>query len=142
MHITTWILTVWVVVGSLVIVYYQSIDGLWNPPAIFKVDINNFKTDKEIYHTGDAVSILTSYCRTRDFEAHTTWRLINATQITFAEKVSQMTKGCTTDKWIVIGVIPPYAYSGTHHLEGITAIKVNPLKTIYLNFRSQDFQVN
>lgn len=141
-HYSVHCLIAFVLLGSLIVTYYQSIDGdMVNKPVKFNVDPLNFKTDKSVYKKGEAVSILTSYCRLRNFESHTTWRLINSTQITFAEKVSQMTVGCTIDKYSVVGVIPPYAYSGVHHFEGVTAIKVNPLKTIYINFRSQDFTV-
>lgn len=121
--------------------YVQKIDGeIVNKPATFNVNILNFKTDKEIYHPGDVVKIYTDYCRTRSFEAKTTWRLINATQITFAEKITQNTPGCTQN-WIAIGVVPTYAVNGTHHLEAVSALILNPLHTVYLNFRSQEFQV-
>lgn len=142
LRLITWFMFAWILLGSAYLIYLQSIDGvLLNPPATFYVDLQHFQTDKTVYQRGDSISIFTSYCRNRAFEARTTWRLINATQIIFAEHISQMIPGCTTDKWAVVGVIPSYSLSGEHHLEGITAITLNPLHTIYLNFRSEDFEV-
>lgn len=140
-RIITWLLFIWVIGGSFVLMYMQNIDGvLVDKPATFNVDIQNFKTDKEVYHRGDTVKIYTDYCRNRSFEARTTWRIINATQITFPEKVTQNTAGCTKN-WIAIGDVPFYAVSGVHHLEAVSALKISPIKTIYINFRSQDFNV-
>lgn len=133
-----------VLIGSLFLTYMQSIDGVFIfKPAIFDkgIDIRHMKTDKEVYHRGDIVSIYTSYCRTRNFEAKTTWRLIDTYQITLAEKDTVNTVGCTKDKWIPIGPIPQYAVMGVHHLEGVSLLVLNGVHTIPITFISQEFQV-
>lgn len=135
-------LITWVLLGSLFLTYYQNIDGTWNPPFTFYIDKNNFKTDKTEYHRGDAISIFTSFCANRNFQTMTTWKLINEFQLTFAAKpLHTIQKGCVKDKWIVIGQVPEYAVFGIHHLEGVSQNVINPLKTIYVNFRSVDFKV-
>lgn len=129
--------------GSFGYLYYlQHLDGVYfEKPVVWNIDPLKFKTDKDAYHPGDPISIYTDYCRTRDFTALTTWRLLNNTQITFPPRGPNiMTKGCT-QKWVFIADIPLYAVVGPHHLEGVTEIQVNPLKKMYINFRSVDFQV-
>lgn len=144
MKYLAWVVLVFLF-GSFGYFYYlNNLDGVvFDKPFTFadNINISNFKTDKELYARGEPVSILTSYCVDRDFTALTTWRLINATQITFAEKTGVMKVGCVQDRWVVIGVVPAYAVKGKHHLEGISAIKINAVKTIYVKFRSQDFDV-
>lgn len=129
-------------VGALVFSYMQTIDGTYiGYPVTWNVDPLKFKTEKDIYHRGDVLRIYTDYCRNRTFTALTTWRLLNNTQITFPPKGPNIqTVGCTK-AWVTIAEVPSYAVLGTHHLEGTTEIQVNPLKKIYIDFKSQDFQV-
>lgn len=133
------------VFGSIGLIYMQTIDGtLINPPFTFQpgIDPQNFKTDKATYHRGEMVSILTSVCKNRDYTADVTWKLINETVITFPTSPTKINSpGCLINKYIPIGEIPMYAVLGPHHLEGTSAVKVNPFHILYFNFRSQDFNV-
>lgn len=140
------ILLVWfVILGSLFLVYMQTIDGVYiRKPFIFQkgIDPQNLKTDKALYHRGDMISILTSVCKYRDYKSETTWKIINATVITFPSMGSKLNStGCTLDKWIPIGKVPEYAVNGKHHMEATTAVILNNIHTIYYQFRTVDFDV-
>ncbi len=141
-RIITHLLLYFVLVGSLTLIYYKDIDGtVTGIPITFRVDQLNLKTDKAVYKAGDTVSVFTSHCRNRSYSIDTSWKLVNETVITFPEKTAVATKGCTLDKWIPVGEIPAYSHLGVHHLEAVMAIKVNGIHTVYVNVRSQDFQV-
>ncbi len=142
-HYVMWALLSWVIGGSLTLLYLQSMDGtLFNEPFTMYVDPLNMKTNKMIYHQGDMVNLLTSVCKHREYSARITWKLINETVITYPDTGTRIAGvGCITDKWVPIGVIPPYAVPGLHHIEGVSEIQINPLRKLYFNYRSQDFQV-
>lgn len=132
----------WVFLGSLPLIYWQSIDGvLINKPITFYVDTQNLKTDKTVYKIGDPISVLFSFCRHRDFTTTTQWKLINETVVFFPELKYTLHAECQKNKYVYIGTIPPYAIPGLHHLEGTTAAKFNPLSTLYYSYVTQDFEV-
>lgn len=141
MHYLTTILTAFVVVGSLVLIYYQSIDGTWNPPVTFSVDVNKLETDKTVYHRGDPVYVEFSYCRHRSFTATSQWKLVDDTIIPFAAQTYLLRPECKTDNYVFIGIIPPYSLIGTHHLEGETLAHINSLRTISYDYTTVNFQV-
>lgn len=122
--------------------YFNTLDEAIFPPFTFKTDQMNLKTDKDLYHPGDAVSIQNSFCRNRNFTVVSTWKLFNGTVITFPSSgVKVVTAMCVKDQWFVIGTIPSYATKGTHHLEATAEVQLNPQKKVYLNFKSQNFDV-
>lgn len=122
--------------------YESTLDAVFFPPLTFSVDEQNLKTDREVYAPGDTISIQNSLCKKRNYTAKTTWRLLNGTVVTFPDQGSKVaTIECVKDRWFAIGQIPLYATKGTHHLEAVTAITLNSYKTVYLNFKSQEFQV-
>lgn len=142
LNLGIWLLLGWVVVGSLIIVYYQDVDGvLFNTPITFSVDVQNLKTDKAVYHAGDAISVQFSYCRNRSFTASSQWKLVDDVETIFPESKYVLNPECIKDKWVLIGIIPPDTIEGTHHLEGSTQAQVNSLRTVYYEYRSQDFQI-
>lgn len=122
--------------------YMNVLDAALFPPITFLADQQNLKTDKTEYHAGEFISIQNSFCKNRNYAAKTTWRILNGTVITFPDQGSHVSKTeCVTDRWFTIGQIPVYAAVGMHHLEGTTEVQVNSQKKIYLNFKSQEFNV-
>lgn len=122
--------------------YMSTLDAVIFPPVTILVDRMNLKTDRVVYNPGDVVSIQISLCKNRNYTSRTTWRLLNGTVITFPDQGSRIADvGCVKDKWFIIGQIPLYSTKGVHHLEAVSEIQVNSQKKIYLNFRSQNFDV-
>lgn len=132
----------WIVIGSCILFYYQNIDGTWNPPITFQTDQMALKTDKEIYRPGDTISIQNSICKKKNYVVHTTWKLVDDVVISFPDQGTRIVKvECVKDRWFEIGKIPQFASRGTNHLEAVAEMKINPLRTEYFNFRSQNFTV-
>lgn len=135
-------LLTWIILGSLVLFYYDQVDGVWNPAITFQTDQMNLRTDKNAYRPGDTISVQNSICKNRNYGIHTTWKLVDDVVISFPDQGTRIVKmECVKDRWFEIGKIPQFASKGMNHLEAVSEIKINPIKTIYLNFRSQDFQV-
>lgn len=127
---------------------YDRLDGhLFNKPYIPCTDIQNLQVEKPMYHIGETVKYHACATRTRNYEVRTTWRIVNATTITYPTKGIQTVSPGEIDAWVAIGDIPKYATPGTHHIEGTAEIFIHrsdediPENTIYINFRSQDFEV-
>lgn len=140
MKLPIYILFAIVMLGSATLLYFQHIDGTWNPPITFKVDTQALETDKPSYGVGQWVSVHFSYCRLRAFTTRTQWQLVDDTVIFFPEQ-SYLLKPECIDKFVAIGQIPPYTILGTHHLEGMTQIQLNPLKTMQITYKTKDFNV-
>lgn len=128
--------------------FYGQLDGVYfNKPYIPCVDILNLKVEKPVYHIGETVKYHGCADRTRDYEVRTTWRILNATVITYPDKGIQAVSAGHFEGLVPVGDIPKYATPGTHHIEGTAEIFLHPsdenkpAKTIYIRFRSQDFQV-
>lgn len=130
-----------VVFGGLYLSYLQNFDAYMRPPITQNNDIQNLKTDKLVYHIGEGVKVYLDYCKHRQYEAITTWRIINETVITFPPKISGVAPVGCKKIWAEVIVIPERAVLGVHHLEGTSEIKANALKTIHIDFRSKEFEV-
>lgn len=142
-HALGYALFCWLILGWGFLIYMQNIDGvLIRKPLTFSVDTQNLHTDKAVYRRGDPISLEFSLCKNRSYTAQSTWRLINETVVTFPTMGTKIaTVGCVKDKWFLIGVIPIYAVSGIHHLEGSSVVTLNPLHQIFYQYRSVDFTV-
>jgi len=136
------ILTFFVVAGSFVVAYFQYIDGsLVRKPITFGVDIKNLQTQHEMYRPGETVRLKFSFCRHRSYELTSNWKIVNATIVFFPEVRLVVTPACIEDKYVEIGHVPFTTVPGPHHMEGTSAVKVNNLRTIYIDYRSEEFQV-
>src|SRR3978361_1256107 len=102
-------LIVWVVIGTATIIYYQKVDGTWNPPLTFSVDTQALQTDKTVYHIGDEVYVRFAFCRSRNFTATTQWRLVNDIVIPFTPVNYVLSPQCV-DKFVLEGIIPPAVF--------------------------------
>lgn len=143
MKLATNILLAWVILGSFYLIYVQQIDGHYiNIPISFQVDTQNLQIERPVYHSGDTIRTLFSFCRYRNYTTKSTWKLVNEIVITYPETSTVLKPECVTNRWITIGVIPPDAIPGAHHLEGVTQIQLNPLNSVYINYKSEEFQVN
>ncbi len=141
-HVCVFILFAWVMAGSIIIFYLQNIDGVLVRKAIVQNnDIQNLETDKPAYHLGEPIFLHLSYCKYRQYQAETTWRLINKTVITYPTKNSGVSSLGCKDVWAKVVEIPSYATLGTHYIEGQSAIHVNAFRTVYINFKSKAFDV-
>lgn len=142
-HVLGYALFAWLIFGWASLFYIQNIDGVYiSKPLIFNMDTNAVQVDKAVYVPGDRIRVKFSFCRERNYTAESTWKLFNETVITFPSTGTRvLTNMCVTDKWFDIGIIPPYAVPGKHHLEGASIITLNPLHQVFYKYRSVDFEV-
>lgn len=127
---------------------YDRLDGhLFNKPYIPCTDIKNLQVEKLIYRIGETVKYHACATRTRNYEVRTTWKIVNATAINYPDNGIKVVSPGHIDGLVAIGDIPKYATPGTHHIEGVAEIFIHPgdqnvpQNIIYINFKSQDFQV-
>src|ERR1700682_4318358 len=121
-------LTVWVLIGTAAIVYFQQVDGtLTNPAITFNVDTHTLDTDKPAYRPGEMVSVKFSYCRHRSFAATSQWKIVNEFEVSYATSNYVLQPECVTDKFYPIGIVPSDAVKGIHRLKGTTDAMVNPI---------------
>lgn len=126
--------------------YLTYIDGtIINPAITHYNDTKKLETDKATYKRGETVKVRFSYCKFRQYEAKVTWRIVNQTAINFPEKTSNVAtvgcKGVDEPYWVPVAVIPETATPGPHVLEAVNTLKVNSLRTIFIEFRTVEFQV-
>ncbi len=142
-HLVGYALFAWLICGWGFLIYVQNIDGVYiRKPLVFHMNTNAFEVDKPVYHRGDRIMGKFSLCRERNYTAQSTWRLVNETVVTFPTTGTKVLSNmCIVDKWFDIGVIPPYAIPGVHHLEGSSVVTLNPLHQMYYTYRSVEFQV-
>lgn len=140
-HGTVWVLFFWVMLGSSILIYYQNIDGVWNPPITFGMDPQNLKTDKLEYKPGDSVSVQFTFCRHRAFTADSQWKLVNEIVIFYPQQSFILKPECQTGRWVKIAEIPANSLTGLHHLEGVTIAHVNALRSINYIYKTQGFNI-
>jgi hypothetical protein len=139
------ILFTWVMLGSLVLIYFQNFDGvIVHVPLTLKVDALTLKTDKPVYKPGDTVYVQISFCKNYEYTSTTSWNLVNSIIRPFPAKAYTIPVGCVGPEWFPVVKIPTddaFVGDGIYHLEGTTQIEVNPLRTVYYYFKTENFQI-
>lgn len=134
------------VFGGGYILFLTYIDGtIFRPPIQYYADTQNFQTDKQVYQRGDTISIRTAFCFTRHTTSMSAWSLVDDVITYFpASPRKSLPTGCyglDKPRYVQIATIPLNTVPGVHHLEGYSSIKVNELRSIIYNYKSQDFLI-
>ncbi len=130
-----------VAIGGFFIAYMSTIDPVVRPPIVQRNDIQNLQTDHDVYRRGDIIRVHLSYCKNRQYDAWTQWRLINQTDVPFPEKYSSISPIGCFEVWAPIAQIPMNTSLGEHHLQGKNRVKANRYSIIYFDFKSEKFEV-
>ena len=133
-----------IMVGSLVGLYWYFVAALIVPPLEFYVDIQDFETDKEYYYEGEDVSILTSFCKNRSGVGTISWNLVDTYVRTYPTKQGELAKGCygvDQPLWANVVKLPPELPAGEYHLEAVSSVQINPIKTVEYHYKTKSFQV-
>ena len=107
------------------------------------IDIKNsdaIQLDKKIYKRGDRITYTLDYCKYRNAPATVSRALVNSIRINFTAYYNNLPKGCALVKNSDL-VIPEFTDVGTYHIETTIEYQINPLRRIFKNWRSVDFQV-
>lgn len=124
-----------IIVGGFVIFLYW----LFWPVNVIKLT-GPVTTDKTSYHPGDRISYTISYCKYIDLGAVVVRSLVNGTRTNFTTQNSDIPMGCHTTKLSDL-IIPDYLDSDKYHLEANITYQVNPIRTVQINWRSNDFKI-
>lgn len=141
---------VFVVVMSLLFVYWYFIDGVYiGKPIIAYNDPHNIQVDKERYTEGDEIKIASAFCKTRNVSGVTQWVLIDTIMRFYPPNdPTNLPIGCygvTDGKWngtfSHAVYLPPGLPNDLYYLVGTRVIQINPIKSITLEYQTEEFIV-
>jgi hypothetical protein len=131
--------------GGGLLIYWQFIDGVINPVIRVLEDPMVIETTEKVYHPGDEIYISYKFCKLRDIEAVTNWRLVDGQVILFAPITKRVPLGCYgTDKPYItrIARVPLEIESGVWHLEGETTFRLNPINSQAYERKTVEFIID
>ena len=132
--------SIFIVVGILFLSYLAFIDGVvLNKPITYNGNV--FTTDKQIYYVGDTVKVNIQFCKMRNLEGTVQWALVDTYIYYMPQIKSNVPVGCYTDKYFDAGFITKAIVPGKYHFEGVRKFEVNPLRTVYYNYKTTDFEI-
>lgn len=120
-----------IVIGAWVFYPYSTIEI---------VNANAIKVDKPVYHTGDTIIYTMSYCKENPQVMNVMRALVNGTRVTYASILSDPPIGCHTNTFTSLA-IPSLIEPGIYHMETTLEFKVNPIRTIYKYWKTQEFTI-
>ena len=132
--------------GAALYGYWQFLDGtLINPIIIVYTDRMNYPTDKTVYKAGDTVNIEISFCKLREIPANFNVHFVDSIILAIPQSVASVPKGCYgQDKKYALPIAtisPDIDMRGNWRIEGTVSYKVNPIRTISFNIRTQPFDI-
>lgn len=125
-----------VAIGILAFGYFYLIDGTLTPI----LDISDLHTEKEIYHRGETINIISSFCKSKGSTASRQWKLVDHIVTEFPVTEIDITKrGCFTDVVSPSVAVPQLVADGQYYLEDSIEYQVNPLKTVKYVLKTNTF---
>ena len=115
--------------------------GYW---LIFPLRVMEFTkqtlVDKTTYNAGDRIEYTITYFKYGDWVGTIYRSIVDGTIVAFSPVTNNLPKGCrSTVKGDM--VIPDYLSTGVYHLEATASYKVNPIRTVNISWKSQEFSV-
>lgn len=118
--------------------------GYWalEPDVITIKDQEAIRLDKTEYSKGDRITYTLEFCKRKQVPVVIYRSIVDSYRITYQEVVSNLTVGCRTIKAADL-VIPEFIVGGghTYFIDAENEVRVNPLKTQRVHWRSVDFRV-
>ena len=138
------IFNLWVsILGLALFGYWHFIDGtIIRKPLEFYMDIENMEVEKEVYAPGEDVRVYTSFCKNRNAVGVSTWSLVDTIVRFYPEKRASAPIGCygVPDPALFVAVsLPPDLVDGIYYLEGVSRVKINPVKTLIYHYKTEEF---
>lgn len=124
--------------GIIVFMYLEFVDGSFKPI----VDITDLHTKETVYHRGQTIQIVSTFCKQKAVVTHLQWSLIDHVVTDFPEQNKTGPSGCFKDKVTDIGTIPMTLSPGNdYYLEDTVIYQINPLRSIEYKFKSNLFEI-
>jgi hypothetical protein len=124
--------------------YLMFIDGtLCSPPLIYETQI--LRTDKDVYHPGDVVSVFLDVYKARDIQGFVTWELVNGRVFPYARRELQSPSG-SYEKWFPLEneALPTanLEHPDTlYHFQALVEYPVNKLRTVTYKLVTTPFRI-
>lgn len=128
------------ILGLLYIGYLAVIDGTYVRRPVVIEDPLHLQTTKSEYRVGEMMAINISFCKNRTITSEYQWQLVDGILIFFPKGTSTLLPGCHS---VVMDVAPvPNLIQGEEaHLEGLVTYRVNPLKTVEVELKTNTFKI-
>jgi len=97
-------------------------------------------TSKPVYTAGERFSYLVEYCKLTDAHATVNRALVDGIRITFNPILSDLPLGCSTFNSMTLH-IPEFTPPGKYYVDIITEFRVNPIRTVAVKYRTEEFEV-
>ena len=98
-----------------------------------------FKVLTPVVKAGEDFKILNEYCKYTNSTGTLSRSFIDGEIYPISTTVSNLQTGCGS---LVITIqVPEYLPSGIYHLQTTAEYKINPVRTIFVTSKSEDFQV-
>jgi len=136
-----------ILLGGAIICYLRFVDGTLVRPLFSGVDYRQgitYQTTKDSYTAGENVYVYSlKFCKLRQVEATTNWTLRDHVLLAYAPASSNVAASCyEAGKYVLINLLPKFLPDGKYFFEGTITYKVNPLRTISIPIKTNEFEIN
>jgi hypothetical protein len=119
--------------------YLMFLDGTVIDPVI-RYESKLLPVQHSIYSPGDVVVARIQFYKGRDVVGEMKWNLVNHRIYPYAPKKISMPMG-VADVDFPIEKLPDGCALGTYHFEGLVSYRVNPLRVITYQLKTEPFQI-
>lgn len=140
----------WVVYANLTIItlglllygYWYFLDGTVVGKVLDNQTFINYQTNKTEYHQGEEVAVASQLCKYRQVPATVMTFLTDTISLPYPVKTNNLPPKCRTGKeMIIMATIPSIAPAGSYHLDGSFTYEVNPVRSITVPFKTNEFSI-
>jgi hypothetical protein len=126
-------------VAMMVFGYLAFLDGsVVGPVVTYETQV--LPTDAKTYAPGDAVLARVQFLKHRDIVGEMKWNLVNHRVYPYASRVISIPHG-VVDAWFPVEHLPTGCAEGEYHFEGIVSYRVNPLRVVSYQLRTDPFLI-
>lgn len=131
---------IYLLISMGIIVVCSFLIGWWLFYPYKIMEVKSITLDKNVYQAGEHIPYTITYCKYTPKDGKVLRSLINGTITTFTPFTGNLPMGCRTMKNKDLK-IPENADPDTYHLEATVIYEVNPIRNIYVYWRSENFIV-
>lgn len=132
------------IIGTLLIAVFIGISIYWlviEPDVMIVKNADALPVNKEVYSPGEKLEYTITYCKRKVVTTTLSRSLVDTYQITYPSIRAELPVGCNSITRRDL-VVPSFITGGENHkfhLEGISIVKINPLREQYVTWRTVDF---
>jgi hypothetical protein len=132
----SWIFITLIAFGMGVIFYWS-----FAPYTVITMNNqNSLPVDKQIYNEGDRIYYTLDYCKYIDIPGALYRTITDGISVNYEDIQSNLEMGCHKIQRGDL-TIPDFLPSGIYHIASTSEWKVNPIRTVIMNYRTVDFKI-